>query len=419
MKTRCFSIIAAAAAFTALLAEAGPSRADDAPQARTGAIKTKAERENAAVPVVGILQNTATHYARNYQAGARMSILSLHWNRFEPGDGRRDDAYVAGKRAELDALKKAGFRVMLDVGVQYPPQWVCDMPNSRFVNQYGDAYSGGVGETGVNAVFNEAVRQKVDAYLKAVLSEFGGEVEIVRLGLMRYGEIGYPHPSFRGKTNAYWAYDDNAQGKTNGLPSGVAVCPVPGWVPGQSSEGSNDAHLFADWYLGALQNYHDWQIDVVGEVYQGKMAMLYPSWGIRRNQLDEAVKGNLDGTTSAEKNGEIQRGFDFKRLVGGIKNPRVIVYGTWVDSNPAWSDDAPNPLNSCPIHHLSTLAKNHPLKLRVMGENTGGGGIAALDLTFERVKQYGIEGLMWAFESDLYDGVPPMIENFEMRVMGH
>lgn len=410
-------IIAAIAAFTTLYAEAEPGVSEDALRDRTGVVTMKAEGENAAAPVVGILQNTAAHYSRNYEAGVRMGHLSLHWNRFQPEDGRRDDAYVAAKRAELDALKQAGFRVMLDFGTQYPPAWVYDMPNSRFVNQYGDAYSGGVGETGVNAVFNEAVRQKVGAYLKAVLSEFGGEVEIVRLGLMRYSEIGYPHPSFKGRTNAYWAYDDNAQGKTNGLPSGVAVCPVPGWVPGQSSEGSNDARLFADWYIGALQNYHDWQIDVVGEAYQGKMAMLYPSWGMRGEQLEAAVKGNLDGSTSAEKNGEIQRGFDFKRLVGGIKNSRVIVYGTWIDSNPAWSDDeASNPKNPCPIHYLSTLAKNHPLKLHVMGENTGGGGIAALDLTFKRVKQYGVEGLMWAFESDLYDGVPPTIEDFEKRV---
>lgn len=368
-------------------------------------------------PFVGILQNTPAHYADNYDAGARMGILSLHWNRFEPKEGRRDEAYLAEKHAELVALKKAGFRVMLDFGTQYPPAWIYNLPNSRFVNQYGDVYSGGIGETGVNAVFNGSVREKVGSYLKAVLKEFGGEVEIVRLGLMRYGEIGYPHPSFKGHVNSYWAFDDIAQGKTQGLPAGLTACPVPGWKPGQVSEDNKDARLFADWTLAALQNYHDWQIEVVGAIYQGKMAMLYPSWGIRGNGLEAAVKGNLDGSTSPEKNGEIQRGFDFKRLIDGIDNPNVIVYGTWIDSNPAWSDDAaPNPKNPCPIHHLATLAKAHPLKLQVMGENTGGGGIAAMDLTFERMKQYGLKGLMWAFEADLYKGTPASIEEFKKRI---
>lgn len=368
-------------------------------------------------PFVGILVQTAKHTARNYRAGARMALLSLHWNRFEPAEGRQNDAYIARKRAELESLKKAGFRVMLDFGTQYPPPWIYKMPNSRFVNQYGDAYSGGIGETGVNAVFNEAVRQKVGSYLKAVLKEFGDEVEIVRLGLMRYSEIGYPHPDFNGKTNSYWVYDDLAQGKVKGLPAGVPVCPVPGWVPGQSGKGGDDARLFANWTLDALRNYHDWQIDFVGRLYPGKMAMLYPSWGIRRNELAEAVKGNLGGKTSAEKNGEIQRGFDFKRLVEGIDSPRVIVYGTWIDSNPAWSDDdAANPRNPCPIHYLAILAKAHPLKLQVMGENTGGGGPAAMNLTFKRIKQYGLEGLMWAFEKDLYDSTPPTIEDLEKQI---
>ncbi len=252
-------------------------------------------------PFVGILQNTRTHFASNYDASVRMGILSLHWTRFESVDGGRDAAYIAEKHAELDALKKAGFRVMLDFGTQYAPAWIDDLPNSRFINQYGDAYSGGIGETGVNAVFNGAVRQKVGSYLDAVLKEFGGEVEIVRLGLMRYGEIGYPHSSFKGHVNSYWAFDDIAQGKTNGLPAGMAACPVPGWLPGQSSEDNNEARQFANWTLAALQNYHDWQIDFVGERFEGKMAMLYPSWGTRGNWLEEAVKGNLRRHSSDDR----------------------------------------------------------------------------------------------------------------------
>ncbi len=38
-----------------------------------------------------------------------------------------------------------GDQVILDIGLQYPPSWVFSYANSRFVNQYGDSFSGGTG----------------------------------------------------------------------------------------------------------------------------------------------------------------------------------------------------------------------------------------------------------------------------------
>ncbi len=367
--------------------------------------------------VFGILQHTPANSARNHAAGARMGHMSLHWNRYYPAEGVRDSAYVADKQAELRAMREVGFDIMLDLGLQYPPAWVYEMPDSRFVNQYGDAYVGGVGETGVNAVFNDHLRQQQAAYVRDVLAVFGADVDIVRLGFMRYSEIGYPHPTFKGRTNAYWAYDAIAQGMRPGLPAGVPPCPVPGWVPGTSNGRHEDARRFLDWYIRALKHYHDWQIDLVGGLFEGRMAMLYPSWGIRGDQREAAILTNLAGDTPAERNGEIQRAFDFKLLIEGINNPRVMVCGTWVDANPIWSDDdAPFPRNPSPIHYLAELARRHPLKLGVMGENTGGGGIAAMNLTFARAARHRLEILMWAFESHLYDGQPPTLDDFAERV---
>jgi hypothetical protein len=346
-----------------------------------------------------------------------MAILALAWSRVHPIEGAKNQPYLDEKRAELQAMRKAGFSILLDLGTQYAPDWIYDYPHSRFRNQYGDEYSGGIGETGVNAVFNDDMRTKLAAYVEEVFADFGTHVDVVRLGFMRYGEIGYPHPSFNAKTNSYWAYDDIAQGKAVGLPAGIEPCPVPGWVPGQSSADHDDARRFAAWYIASLQNYHDWQIGLVGRVHHGRMAMLYPSWGIRDGQLERAMSVDLGGTTSAEVNGEIQRGFDFRRFVAGIDTPRVIVYGTWIDSNPDWSDDdAPNPRNPCPIRYLASLAAAHPLHLRVMGENTGGGGLAAMQLTFQRAERYGLDGLMWAFEADLYDGESPTLADLAVCV---
>lgn len=367
--------------------------------------------------IFGVLQNTTAHLTQNYQAGMRMGILELQWSNFYSTEGVENTTYINSKKAELQALRNAGYQVMLGFGTQYAPSWIYNYPNSRFKNQYGDSYSGGNGETGVNVVFNDAMRQKQAAYIADVFSEFGTDFAMVRLGFMRYGEIGYPHPTYNGHTNSYWAYDDIAQGNAGGLPAGISPCTVKGWIPGQASTNHDSARIFANWYLGALKNYHDWQIDLVSSYYSGKMAMLYPSWGVRNNQLDGAINVDLNGTTSVEINGELQRGFDFKSMIQGIDNPNVVVYGTWIDSNPDWSDDdSANPQNPCPIHYLSDLAKNHPLKLHVMGENTGGGGITAMDLTFQRMEKYGLDGLMWAFESDLYDTTSPTLADYAARI---
>jgi hypothetical protein len=53
----------------------------------------------------------------------------------------------------------------------------------------------------------------------------------------------------------------------------------------------------------------------------------------------------LAGQTPPEKNGEIQRGFDFARFIGGTRDPRVGVHCTWLDADPSWSDEtSPDPV---------------------------------------------------------------------------
>src|SRR5690606_18425367 len=124
--------------------------------------------------------------------------------------------------------------------------------------------------------------------------------------------------SFAGKANCYWAFDPFAQGKKPGLPAGMTPCPVPGWKPGDASPDHASARAFIHWYLDSLKHYHDWQITTVRKHYAGPLMMLYPSWGIRPGQLDAAIAADLAGTTPAEKNGELQRGFDFARFIGGL-----------------------------------------------------------------------------------------------------
>ena len=336
-----------------------------------------------------------------------MATVELAWDQYEPTAGAFSQTYVRTTTERMGEFRKKGFRIVLDLGVQYPPAWVRKIEGAQYRNQYGAAYEAREpGANGVNAVFCAKVRETQERYVAHALKEFGAECAVVRLGWGFSGELNYPSFKFGDQPNCYWGFDAIAQGAAPGLPKGVAACPVPGWKPGEASADHARARQFAEWYMASLQNYHDWQIDTVRKAgYPGKLALLYPSWGIRPGQLEAAVKNNLAGTTPPEKNGEVSRGFDFARYIDGIHDPDVIVYCTWMDSDPKFSDDQGDvPARWSPAHWLASLALRHKPPLDAWGENTGRGDVAAMKLTLERARTYHMLGAMWAFEPDLFDG---------------
>ncbi|MBN2712889.1 MAG: beta-galactosidase [Planctomycetes bacterium] len=360
----------------------------------------------------GTLQCDPAKASQMNEAGITVSTLSVAWNQYEPLEGKFNAAYIGKVAEKLALFRKAGMLVVLDFGLQYPPAWVFEYPHSRFVNQYGDAYNEDKksGTNGVNAVFNKTLRAKQKAFIAKVFEALGTDFYAVRLGWGYYGELCYPLPKFNGKSTCFWAYDDIAQGKAEGLPAGMKPCPVPGWVPGSSGkgEGHADARAFVEWYMSCLQNYHDWQLSSTRELYKGPLIMMYPSWGLRPGQIEDAVKGDL-----ANANGEITRGYDFKRLVDGIKDPDVIVYTTWLDSNPTFGDDeSPDQKRWSPARYLSFLAGAHKPRLRFWGENTGSGDLKAMQLCFERMRKFDMMGVVWAFEPELFSGKHATFKQF-------
>ncbi len=368
----------------------------------------------------GILQHTSHNLKSNREAGAQVAVVEIGWDRAEPTNGQFSETYFGEVRERLQACRALGYEVVIDVGFQYPPVWIFDVPHSRFVDQHGNSFtSATIGENIPNAVFNQAVRDHQEAYLRHVFREIGTDLLFVRLGWMKYGEIAYPVHRYEGNSNCYWGYDAIAQGEASGLPSGIAVCPVPGWRPGQASPDHRDARVFLEWYHGALQNYHDWQLATARKYTDVPLAMLYPSWGTRPGAGEIAVQHDLDGSTSPEINGEIQRGLDFERLISGIRDPNVIAYCTWLDSNPNFSqDDDPDRTKWSPSRYLAALAAEHDPALPAWAENTGAGDMKVLALCADRIKAYGYAGFFWAFEGDLYDGVPPEISDFATFLRG-
>ncbi len=362
----------------------------------------------------GVLQSKDENLARNRQSGANIVVVGLGWDRAEPNQGEFSSEYFKEISEKIKIRRKLGYSIALDLGFQYPPDWIFDLPHSYYINQYGQKFfSTNIGENIPNAVFNQAIRDCQESYLKEVFKHFK-DFELIRLGWTKYGELAYPIHKYGGEKNCYWAFDDIAQGKSKGLAEGLSSCPLPGWIPGNQSVDNKDAAKFLQWYIGALQNYHDWQIKTVRRFTSKPLAMLYPSWGMRPGSIQKAIKGDLNGSTSSEINGEVQRGLDFKRLISGISDTNVYVYCTWIDSNPHFSNDAgSNPAYWSPAHYLAFLAQEHQPPLQIWGENTGGGDMKTVELCFERIKKYNYNGFLWAFEHQLYDGKKPEIEDFK------
>lgn len=376
---------------------------------------------------VGALQTTAEHAADSHAAGLRLAVLDLSWESFEPKPGERNPAYLEKVRAKLQALRDAGLQVIIEPGVQYPPAWLFEIPNSRYVNQfYAEYKSTESGKNVANSVFNQSVRARQAEYYRLIFEELGTEFYAFRVGGGWYNELSYPEHRYGGQENCYWAYDFIAQGEVDGLPPGIPKCPVPGWKPGENSPGNESAGSFIAWYISALADYQEWQIRTVRRYFPGRISVLYPSWGIRPTQLAVAIKGDLNGTTSPEINGEIPKGLDFELLVRSITDPKVGLHCTWLDADPEFaSDSAGAPVEAySPIRYLRTVmlardsslgpfartaasARAQSTPLELSGENTGNGNMETLELCVRRARKYQLSHFLWAFEGDLVNGQAP------------
>ncbi|MBI4976965.1 MAG: hypothetical protein HZC28_05750 [Spirochaetes bacterium] len=350
--------------------------------------------------------------AEDYRAGVRLATVGLSWGRYMPQKGRVDEAYVNEVRSRIKVFTDIGMRVVLDLGMHVPPAWIFDIPHSRFVNQYGDAFviTNKPGLNAVNGVFNQTVRDIQALYAARVFSDLGTNFYGVRIGWGHYSELHYAWKGYNGKKNCYWGFDDIAQGKAPGLAAGVKTCPVSGWLPGTPSGRHTNAAQFIEWYLDSLAQYQQFQITTLRKSYAGYLIALYANWGIRPGQIAEAVADDLDGSSFAERYEQTHKGYDVARFIASIQDDKVIVCGTCVNANSPWPatnnmvDDAgDDPAAWSPIHFISSCAARHRPPLSIGGENDGNDDVAGMRLSFERVRAYGLSFFMWAFDFQLHD----------------
>lgn len=353
----------------------------------------------------GVIGSSPSYSAAEYSSGIRVKTLSISWRSLNPNSGFIDPTYLARKQADLSQLEQAGFSVILLLGLQDPPLWTHQQyPNSYYVDQYGDSYTGGVDGGDLNLVFNPVMRSLAAAYIQTVFADFGTHFAAVRLGGGRYGELTYPPAQYAGHSNCYWAFDVNA----------LAASPVPAWRPGSSSP-AGEAGQFLNFYLNDLVDFQNWQITTVRQHYSGPLMMLYPSWGMRPGDFMAAVNANLNGSTSAEMNGEVQRGYDFSRQVAAISDAKVIVTTTWLDAN-STGDDSPDVHFWSPVKYLAYLARSNPLSLALFGENTGQGSPVAMEQSAAQMQRYGLIGMLWYNEAELFSGAFAGLSDYQQII---
>jgi transcriptional regulator with XRE-family HTH domain len=333
---------------------------------------------------LGVQQARLGHDASLRAAGVNTVVVRAVWSRFEPLPAVQDDVYIDGIRAVATRWLRAGFRVILDPGLQHTPSWVFSLSNSScFVDQNGGVRRGRTGEDGADPVWDGEVRRVQLRYLRSLGTALTNvPFQAVQAGGLSGGELSFPDAG--PGTNSYWAFSPAAQ----------AASPVPGWRPGDG--GITEAEKFLQWYLHSLTEY---EITLVGAIQiafpEAAVHVMYPSWGVRPGQADLAIRARLSGETPAEQNRALQQGLDWANQVPALP-AGAVVCTTWLDA-PA---DGNGPVDESPAAFLTRLAR--PRGVPVAGHCRGRGSSEALRLCLDQVQQLGLAGMVWGTERDLH-----------------
>lgn len=386
----------AASATAPIAGRAPPAAAPGAGHAQTG-------------PFFGVLQATAGSFTQLRRAGVTTVSVEIGWNNVEPEPGRYSQPYLAQIRERIAAAKAAGFSVVLDAGLQTPPQWVFALDAStRFVNQYGDKWHGSAGADVPDAVFDQSVRDAQSTYIRYLAAALtggtagaDGGISALRVGGLYFNELHYPIASYLGHSNSFWAFS----------PAALAHSPVPAYRPGAGSVA--DSKAFLSWYLSSLDGYGVWLATLFRTAFGPgpSLQVLLPSWGLRPGDVASAGSGGLTGHSRGEENGTINEGLDWAELlprlapIGG-----VVAYTTWLDA----PDQGNGTQYLSPVRYLSLLAK--PLGLRVAGENTGNNSASDMARCVQRVKALQLAGMMWMNASQLLSSSDASLEKYQSLI---
>jgi hypothetical protein len=270
-------------------------------------------QQAAAVNRVGVLNAQASHFTPDNNAGFRIAEVECGWDSAWPTyAGGISSGYLEGRAAIALAYQNAGWQVAASAGIFNAPTWLESEYGANW--QYTDQYGGLSGTP--NFVFNPAIRSAAASYisaLQAAMITAGVNVTYYRCGIAPSGECYLPNPgvgsppspgtapSYPGTSGSFWAFDSLAQAEGGaGLPPNVGACPLIGWEPGASSYtgGSVNSTLATDWwnwYQGAVNNAHQWEIAAHrAGAWNGCIMLVVPGVGLTPAVLSNRL-GNLLG----------------------------------------------------------------------------------------------------------------------------
>jgi hypothetical protein len=334
-------------------------------------------------PLLGVMGVSGQHFGAERRAGVGAVTLDAAWSSAEPAPSRFSARYARSLQHRVAAAVAAGFEVILDPGLQYAPLWVFALGGTtRFVDQYGDTFTGapGSGNDVANGVGDSAVRAAEGTYLRYLGRLFSaGELYAVRAGGGPLGELRYPGATYHGHGDCYWGYTTRPTGHDPSAP----------WVPGTGTPAQ--AAQFLDRYDAALVRYGQWLDRVTYLDFDTTVVLLLPGWGERPGVATAEVASLL--TLPFD---EFNQGLDWTDLLGALPEPaHTVAYTTYLDAPP----DTADPANVVPADFLASLATADHLALG--GENTGDGTVADLQLSLQRAVTLGFALVEWMDEAQL------------------
>ena len=325
-------------------------------------------------------------------AGVQAVTVQVGWDDAEPTAGSLDPSYITGIVDQISQAEQQGLQVILDPGLQYPPNWLLAMPGSQFVNQYGDVFSAGEpsGENVVNGITDLEVRDAEGQYLAMLGAQLSGQgIYAVRAGGGPLGELRYPDTIYLGDTNSFWAYDPSTQAA---LPASVQ-----GWIPGTGTVAQ--ATTFLNAYNEHLDQYAQWLNGQLHDDFDTPQLLLMPGWGQRPGNaaaeeaaLLQPVRPQGDPT----KYDEYNQGLDWAGLLSGLPYPgESVAYTTYLDARSV----EPTPQLEDPADYLASLVAG--TSIRLGGENSGDDTVADLEFCASQAVRLGFDIMQWFDEDQL------------------
>jgi hypothetical protein len=349
----------------------------------------------ATAPVLGTFGISTTAQAQQWKAaGGNAIVVGVGWTLAQPtqngpisltGAGDGGDNVIS----EIQIAHQLGLAVYLEIDLQYTPQWVqSSVP--EFKDQGGDSWAQPTvpGADVRDWIWTQAGRQDVANFVGGVMAQlqpYLGDIAGIRAGGGVYGELDFPPAGSVNGKSAFWGYDAAAQTGA-GLATGESATPLPGYVYGTGTAAQNTE--WANWYLGSLASWIKWYAQLLRtDGWTGPTYVLSPSSGQRTSW----------STTSAGYEQQLAYGTDWGVMMDSYDQvPNVWPWSTWADdAEPYWHTGDTTDTDAAAWRKLLQLAQARGLASHIMGENTGGGGAAAIHQLMSGALASGYKGIFY------------------------